>query len=146
MSPVKEPQPLQTLIELTVPTTYDPERTFKEQLRAIEVLRELSHQAHEQGDLENAFVYLGRAASLVNNYLPNHSQYDVLSAKQQTDLAKVRLPEIFQRNHQSYQLPLLEWSTYDSDIKIMGATTQGALHCVRNWHRERHDSATHQER
>jgi hypothetical protein len=95
MAPVKNPCPFEDLVELAKPITYDPQRSFKDQLRAIDVLRGQSQDSREGGDLENAYIYLGRAAAVINDHLPHHSQYNMLTVKQQTDLANVRTPAIF---------------------------------------------------
>lgn len=91
MPPVKHPHPFGDLVELAKPITYDPQRSFKDQLRAIDVLRGESQDSRDEGDLENAYIYLGRAAAVINDHLPHHSQYNMLTAKQQTDLASVRV-------------------------------------------------------
>lgn len=90
MAPVKHPRPFEDLLELAKPITYDAQRSFKDQLRAIDVLRAQSQDARDDGDLENAYIYLGRAAAVINDHLAAHSQYNMLTAKQQTDLANVR--------------------------------------------------------
>jgi len=95
MPPVKYPHPFEDLVELAKPVTYDPQRSFKDQLRAIDVLRGQSQDSREEGDLENAYIYLGRAAAVINEHLAHHSQYNMLTAKQQTDLANVRTTAIF---------------------------------------------------
>lgn len=91
MAPVKHPLPFDDLLEVAKPITYDPQRSFKDQLRAIDVLRSQSQDARDEGDIENAYIYLGRAAAVINDHLPSHSQYNMLTAKQQNDLANVWL-------------------------------------------------------
>lgn len=90
MPPVKRPHPLDYLQELARRPTYDPRRSLKDQLRAIEVLKGWSLASREENDLENAYIYLGRATVIVNEHLPDHSQYNMITAKQQDDLSNVR--------------------------------------------------------
>jgi USP8 dimerisation domain len=77
------------------PTAYDPERSFKDQLRTIDKLRDKCFEHRQKGDLENAYIFMARAAGVVLDKLPFHSQYDILSAKQKTDLAAVCLVSFF---------------------------------------------------
>jgi STAM-binding protein len=84
------PRSFEEIEELSKPIAYDPERSFKDQLRAIDTLRDQSMQHRKKGDLENAFIFMGQAAGVVVEKLPSHSQYHILSAKQKTDLAAVR--------------------------------------------------------
>lgn len=90
MAPVKHPLEFERLVALAKPVAYDPERSLKDQLRAVEALQRQSKEAEELLDLENAYVYLGRAATVALDYLPLHSQYDMMTQKQQSELSKVR--------------------------------------------------------
>lgn len=95
MPPAKYPLPFGDLVALSKPTAYDPQRSFKDHLRAIDVLMEQSEDSQEEGDLENEYIYLGRAAAIINDHLPLHSQYyNTLTAKRQADLANVRITTV----------------------------------------------------
>ncbi|KAF9518748.1 hypothetical protein BS47DRAFT_1312974 [Hydnum rufescens UP504] len=87
MAPTGRLRSFEEIEELSKPTAYDPERSFKDQLRAIDTLRDQSFEHRQKGDLENAYIFMARAAGVVLDKLPFHSQYDILSAKQKTDLA-----------------------------------------------------------
>ncbi|KAF8336547.1 uncharacterized protein EI90DRAFT_2911604, partial [Cantharellus anzutake] len=90
MAPTQRPRSLDELRELSRPNTYDPERSFKDQLRAIDALRNQSIHHKEKDDLENAYIYMAQATAIMLDKLPYHSQYDtVLSSKQKSDLASV---------------------------------------------------------
>ena len=91
MAPTNRPRSFEEIEELSKPTAYDPERSFKDQLRAIDTLRDQSIYHRKKGDLENAFIFMARAAGVVVEKLPFHSQYDILSDQQKIDLAAVRL-------------------------------------------------------
>ena len=77
------------LKDLAKPSAYDPSRSFKDQLRAVKLLRDKSDQYRQDGDYESTYIYIARAATLIIAKLPVHPQYDILSAKQKTDLAAV---------------------------------------------------------
>lgn len=91
MLPVKHPRPFDYLEELAKRTSYDPQRTLKDQVRAIDALRDWSEASQAKGDLENAYIYLGRAATVIKDHLPHHPQYHSLTVQQHADLANVRL-------------------------------------------------------
>lgn len=90
MAPLNPPLDFDDLRKLAEPSTYyDPHRSFEDQLLVIDFLRSQSQGAHDVGDIENEYVYLGRAAALMSDYLPSHSQYNLLTAEEQSDLANV---------------------------------------------------------
>ena len=89
------PRSIEKLRALARPATYDSDRSFKDQLHAIGVLRSQSILHHKKGDLENAFLYMARAAALILEKLPSHAQYDILSSKQKIDLAAVESVDEF---------------------------------------------------
>ena len=99
MPPVKHPHPFEDLVELAKPITYDPQRSLKEQFSAVDLLRRRSEVCRDEGDLENQYIYLGRAAAIINEHLPHHSQYNMITAKRQAHLAKVRAATFFRVSH-----------------------------------------------
>lgn len=87
----KQARSFDELLVIAKRISYDPARSLKDQLRAVEALRKHAEQCEDtKGELEDAFVYLYRSATIVNDYLPKHYQYGILTPKQQADLAKVR--------------------------------------------------------
>src|SRR5258707_7392205 len=90
MAHTHHPRSLDELTELSRPTTYDPGRSFKDQLRAIDALRNQSIHHKEKNDLESAYIYMAQAAAIMLKKLPYHSQYDILTPRQKKDLASVR--------------------------------------------------------
>ncbi|KAG8704642.1 hypothetical protein FRC08_002117 [Ceratobasidium sp. 394] len=64
------------------PTGYDPAKSPKDQLRLATAERDAGEQAKSQGDLENAFIHFGKAATLMLEELPTHPKYNELSPAQ----------------------------------------------------------------
>jgi USP8 dimerisation domain len=94
MAPTGRLRSLEEIEELSKLTAYDPERSFKDQLRALDALRKQSFEHRAKGDVENAYIFMARAAGIVDK-LPFHSQYDILSANQKTTLTAVCLVSFF---------------------------------------------------
>lgn len=92
MPPVKRPHPFEYIKELATHAPFDPELSLKDQLNAIDDLADRSQSFKDDDDLENAYISLGRAATIINVHLPNHSEYDMLPSKERVGLTIVRLP------------------------------------------------------
>ncbi|KAG9043299.1 hypothetical protein FS837_009762 [Tulasnella sp. UAMH 9824] len=87
MSTARRPKTIQELAQLATTQTYDPSRDLKDQLRAAEHLRKQGKESERAGDLENAFVGFARAATIILDKIPKHSQYHKLGHAQKDALA-----------------------------------------------------------
>ncbi|KAG8894650.1 hypothetical protein FRC01_012842, partial [Tulasnella sp. 417] len=87
MSTARRPKTIQELAQLATTQTYDPSRELKDQLRAAEHLRKLGKESERAGDLENAFVNFARAATIILDKIPRHTEYHKLSHGQKDTLA-----------------------------------------------------------
>lgn len=92
MSTARRPKTIQELAQLATTQTYDPSRDLKDQLRAAEHLRKQGKESERAGDLENAFVGYARAATIILDKIPRHSQYHKLGHAQKDALAGVSRP------------------------------------------------------
>ncbi|KAG8906984.1 hypothetical protein FRB99_005626 [Tulasnella sp. 403] len=81
------PRTIQELASVATIDTYDPSRSLKDQLRAAEHLRQQSKAFARQDDIEHAFVTAARAATLILDRIPYHSQYHTLTSTQRENLA-----------------------------------------------------------
>ncbi|KAG9043305.1 hypothetical protein FS837_009768 [Tulasnella sp. UAMH 9824] len=87
MSTARRPKTIQELLQLAKNQSYNPSRDLKDQLRAAEHLRKQGKESERAGDLENAFVGFARAAIIILDKIPEHSQYHQLGYAQKDALA-----------------------------------------------------------
>ncbi|KAF9555501.1 Mov34-domain-containing protein [Agrocybe pediades] len=84
----KRPSTIAELAEKAMIEIWDDSRDFKHYLRDAEKHRREGKEFARRGDIENAFVELARAATLVLEKLPTHRDYNtVLNANQRHNLA-----------------------------------------------------------
>lgn len=87
----RPPATIPELADRALGDPFDERAPLKQHLRTAEKYRKEGKELAKQGDLENAFVLLAKAATLVLEKLPAHREYQaVLSAEQQNNLALVR--------------------------------------------------------
>jgi STAM-binding protein len=84
----RPPATIPELAERALDNLFDDRANLKHYLRTAEKYRKEGKDLAKQGDLENAFVLLAKAATLVLEKLPAHRDYHtLLSAEQQNNLA-----------------------------------------------------------
>ena len=87
----RRPHTISELAALASVDSYDPSRSLKEQLRTTNMLRKQGMQYYEEGDTEQAFVYLARAVNMLIEKLPSHKSFEDLPSRDQKTLTIVRL-------------------------------------------------------
>lgn len=84
------PATIQELAELARDDPWDDRTNLKHFLRTAEKYRKEGKELARQGDVEAAFVYLAKAATLVLDKLPTHREYhNLLNSDQQRNLSLV---------------------------------------------------------
>lgn len=87
----RPPATIPELAERALADPFDDRAPLKHHLRTAEKYRKEGKDLAKQGDLENAFVLLAKAATLVLEKLPAHREYHaMLTGEQQNNLALVR--------------------------------------------------------
>ena len=87
----RRPATISELSERALENLYDENKPFKHSLRIAEQSRKDARDYHSRGDLENAFIYFARAATLVLDKLPMHREfYTLLKPHQRSNLNLVR--------------------------------------------------------
>ena len=94
----RRPTTISELSERALDNLYDENKPLKHYLKVAERYRKDARDYNSKGDLENAFIYFARAATLVLDKLPTHREfYTLLNATQRSNLNLVRtfhLPSI----------------------------------------------------
>lgn len=75
MEPPSRPSSIPELANRAFTNLWDPSKDFKHWLRAAERCRNTGKDYIIMGDLENAFVEYARAATLILDKMPTHSEY-----------------------------------------------------------------------
>lgn len=84
------PRSIAELASLAQLNLWDPSKPLKHWLRTAEKARKVGSQHVEAGNLEAAFIEFARAATIVLDRLPSHSEYHaLLNADQRANLAAV---------------------------------------------------------
>lgn len=88
--PAKRPSSITELAQQALLDLWDDSKDFKYYLRVAEKYRKEGKEYGRKGDLENAFIQLARAATLVLEKLPNHRDYNtMLTSSQRHNLSLV---------------------------------------------------------
>lgn len=94
----RRPTAIGELSERALDNLYDENKPLKHYLKIAERYRKDARDYYSKGDLENAFIFFARAATLVLDKLPTHREfYTLLNATQRSNLNLVRtfrLPSI----------------------------------------------------
>jgi STAM-binding protein len=86
----ERPRSIAELAELGNPAgLYDPRKSIREHFHLINNMRDEGYEYKTSGDVENAFITLAKAASLILDKIPNHAEYSQLNPKQKGSLADV---------------------------------------------------------
>ncbi|KAF8982630.1 hypothetical protein BDQ17DRAFT_1262044 [Cyathus striatus] len=85
------PSSIADLVARAMDGLWDDSKELKHFLRLAEKYRREGKEYYEKGDLENAFVYFAKAATLVLDKIPTHRDYDVkLKPMHKNNLGLVR--------------------------------------------------------
>jgi hypothetical protein len=87
----RRPPRISELSERALDNIYDENKPLKHYLKAAERYRRDAWDYNSKGDLENAFIYFARVATLALEYLPTHREYyTLLTQTQRSNLILVR--------------------------------------------------------
>ncbi len=88
----RRPHTIAELAEIAKLTNWDGSIGLKHWLRTAEKARKNGEDLAEKREYEHAFIELAKAATIVLEKIPTHTQYhDVLNTEQRTNLSKVSL-------------------------------------------------------
>ena len=87
----RRPATITELAERALDNLYEEKKPLKHYLKLAERYRKDAKDYNSRGDLENAFIYFARAATLALDKLPTHREfYALLNPTQRSNLNLVR--------------------------------------------------------
>ena len=92
----RPPASITELAERAKASVWDPDKPLKHWLRTAEGARAAGKTYTERGDLENAFLELAKAATIVLEKMPTYKDYKVLlSSTQRHNMGQVSVRYVF---------------------------------------------------
>lgn len=107
----RRPTTISELSERALDNLYDENKPLKHYLKVAERYRRDARDYSSKGDLENAFIYFARAATLVLDKLPTHREYYTLL--NQTQRGNLNLVRTFRLSSiLAHSMPLCPFSEF----------------------------------